>query len=469
NSPYAWMANEPSFGVPWQYVWAGAPHKTQEVVRRCAELLFGPTPDGLPGNDDLGATSAWYVWAALGMYPQIPGRAELVLASPLFPDITIRRASGQVIRIVAPAAGGNAYVQSLRVNGQPSNRAWLPERFVLRGGRLDFVLGSQPNTRWGSAPADAPPSFRQGEVGVRGFVAPGRVVVAPGGTATATVRADGLTAGGKVRWVAEPEAGLTVTPASGVLQVGQGGTASQRVTVAAGRGTPTRYTRIPIRFTGSSGPRQAPLGLDVTVAATGTLAAAYDNAGASDARHPWWTWFGDTNRLDGYAFAYPAEELAAAGLRPGATVTVGDLSFRWPESGPNEPNNVTTGATLDVPRAPSGATRLAFLGAASGGDGEQGATGTVRITYTDGSTQTAEIGISDWLAAEPTHGNTVVASTPHVNSAFPRYIFRLQRAYPAKVYATQPITLQPGKQVRSVTLPGTWRGGTGHIFTYTIA
>jgi putative alpha-1,2-mannosidase len=28
--------------------------------------------------------SSWYVWAALGMYPEIPGRAEMVLNSPLF-------------------------------------------------------------------------------------------------------------------------------------------------------------------------------------------------------------------------------------------------------------------------------------------------------------------------------------------------------------------------------------------------
>jgi len=38
----------------------------------------------MPGNDDLGEMSSWYVWSAIGMYPEIPGRAELVLGSPLW-------------------------------------------------------------------------------------------------------------------------------------------------------------------------------------------------------------------------------------------------------------------------------------------------------------------------------------------------------------------------------------------------
>ena len=42
-------------------------------------------PGGLAdGNDDLGAMSAWYVWSALGMFPETPGTSDLALGSPLF-------------------------------------------------------------------------------------------------------------------------------------------------------------------------------------------------------------------------------------------------------------------------------------------------------------------------------------------------------------------------------------------------
>jgi putative alpha-1,2-mannosidase len=45
----------------------GQPSKTQQLVDRVRSTLFSPTPDGEPGNDDLGAMSAWYVWAAMGL------------------------------------------------------------------------------------------------------------------------------------------------------------------------------------------------------------------------------------------------------------------------------------------------------------------------------------------------------------------------------------------------------------------
>jgi len=113
----------------------------------------------MPGNDDLGEMSSWYVWSAIGMYPEIPGRAELVLGSPLFSKIIIHRAQGD-IRINAPGAGTNSpYVRSLQVNGQNATKTWLPETFVEHGGTLDYDLGSSPDKSRGVRSADLPPSF----------------------------------------------------------------------------------------------------------------------------------------------------------------------------------------------------------------------------------------------------------------------------------------------------------------------
>jgi predicted alpha-1,2-mannosidase len=157
----AYLGNEPTLNTPWAYVYAGAAYKTQDVVRRALTTIFRPVPEGIVGNDDLGQMSSWAVWAALGMYPQAPGRSELVLASPQFPVTTITRgAGGRTITINAPGASDSAkYVQSLRVNGQVSNRAWVTESFVANGGTLDFTLGAAPNTAWGT---DVPPSFDVG-------------------------------------------------------------------------------------------------------------------------------------------------------------------------------------------------------------------------------------------------------------------------------------------------------------------
>jgi predicted alpha-1,2-mannosidase len=154
------LDNEPSIWVPWLYNFSGQPYKAQQTIRQVLNTLWTTGPTGIPGQDDLGAMSAWYVFSAMGMHPLTPGRAEMLLSSPLFPQIVVHRSNGVTITINAPAAAaGTPYVQSLTVNGASSNRAWLPESFVSSGGTLNYTLGTTPNTAWAAAAADAPPSF----------------------------------------------------------------------------------------------------------------------------------------------------------------------------------------------------------------------------------------------------------------------------------------------------------------------
>jgi predicted alpha-1,2-mannosidase len=156
---HAELNNEPSIETPWLYDWAGQPWKTQQLVRQVLNTIWRNAPDGIPGNDDLGEMSSWAVFASLGLYPEIPGRAELVIGSPLFPGITVHRPGGDV-HIVAEGAAPNApYVQSISVNGAAYTRTWLPESFARDGGTLHFELGSQPDKSWGTAKDAAPPSF----------------------------------------------------------------------------------------------------------------------------------------------------------------------------------------------------------------------------------------------------------------------------------------------------------------------
>ena len=156
---HAELNNEPSIESPWLFDFLGQPWKTQEAVRRVLNTIWTNSPKGMPGNDDLGEMSSWYVWSAMGMYPEIPGRAELILGSPLFTTIHIRRAAGDIV-VKAHGAGTNApYVQSLKVNGKTTTKTWVPERFVEHGGTLEFELSATPNKHWGTSAEDTPPSF----------------------------------------------------------------------------------------------------------------------------------------------------------------------------------------------------------------------------------------------------------------------------------------------------------------------
>ncbi len=153
---HAELDNEPSIAAPWLYNFLGQPWKTQETVRQAMRQIWTNTPEGMPGNDDLGQMSSWYVWSALGLYPVYPGRADLVIGSPLFTEAVITRPGAKIVVRARGAAMDAPYVQSLQVDGKASNASWLPASFVQRGGTLDFELGSTKNEQWGAQ--DVPPS-----------------------------------------------------------------------------------------------------------------------------------------------------------------------------------------------------------------------------------------------------------------------------------------------------------------------
>ncbi len=152
------VANEPDFCTPYSYVWTGNPWKTQEVIDRIRRETFTPQPEGLPGNDDLGATSGVYVWNALGMYPVIPGVGGLVLGTPMFPHATMKLGDGKTLEIVSKGQG--IYVQSVTLNGKEYGSTWLPlTSLTAIRNRLEFTLGAQPNKSWAVDPKTFPPSF----------------------------------------------------------------------------------------------------------------------------------------------------------------------------------------------------------------------------------------------------------------------------------------------------------------------
>ena len=158
---YAWVGNEPSIELPWEYDYIGLPYQTQGTVRQIQDQIWSDTPGGLAdGNDDLGAMSAWYVWAALGMYPMSPGSPALALGSPMFAQAQITLPSGNSLTINGNGAADNApYVQSATWNGSSWANAYAPTAALTSGGTLSYTLGTAANTSWASAASAAPPSY----------------------------------------------------------------------------------------------------------------------------------------------------------------------------------------------------------------------------------------------------------------------------------------------------------------------
>ncbi|MGW1133588.1 lectin [Streptomyces griseoluteus] len=158
---YAWVGNEPSIELPWEYDYIGMPYRTQATVRAVQDQIWSNSPAGLAdGNDDLGAMSAWYVWSALGMFPMTPGTADLALGSPLFPQAQVTLPSGRTLTVNGSGAADNApYVQSAAFNGSAWNNAYAPASALTSGGTLGFTLGTTANTAWAAGTSAAPPSY----------------------------------------------------------------------------------------------------------------------------------------------------------------------------------------------------------------------------------------------------------------------------------------------------------------------
>lgn len=157
NAPYFFIANEPSFGDPWIYDWSGKPWRAQEVLRKTIGDLFMSTPDGLPGNDDLGATSAWLVFAQLGFFPEIPAVGGVAISNPMFPKVTLKLGD-RVVQIAAAGAPEKLYVQNIAVDGKPVQNWWLDWNTVRHSSKVEFTMASQPN----KDEEATPPSFSPG-------------------------------------------------------------------------------------------------------------------------------------------------------------------------------------------------------------------------------------------------------------------------------------------------------------------
>ncbi|MEU4660032.1 GH92 family glycosyl hydrolase [Streptomyces sp. NPDC023723] len=441
------MDNEPSINVPYLYDYAGAPYKAQQTVRAAMGELWSTQPGGIPGNDDLGAMSSWYVFSALGMYPQVPSRAELVLASPLFPRVEIDRPGGKDISIRAEGAAADApYIHALKVNGRTSDRPWLPASVVEHGGRLDYTLSATPDPDWGAD--QAPPSFRDGEQPYQIGVGPTAATLAPGDSTTVGIRALAVSggAGPDVRFEVDTPDGITASPAEGTVTDG-----AQQIELTAGPGTAQGFYDVRVTVTSGDSSYEQPVSL--TVAAPGTLLAAYNNTGVSDdeGEH-------DEADYDGGGWSYSRQALAAAGLTPGQPGTVDGLTFTWPDSPAGRPDNATaTGQSIELADP---AARLSFIGSAVNGNQESAAT----VTYTDGSTDTVDLAFTDWTVGggggTVQYGNETVAKAAYRNVAGAD-----QDPVATYVFATEPFAAPDGKRVSEVRLPD---NADLHVFTLAV-
>ncbi len=137
--------NEPSHHIPYLYVLAGAPWKTQERIHQITNTMYHNTTDGLCGNDDCGQMSAWYIFSSLGFYPVCPGSNEYVIGAPSVDKATLNLENGKQFTITAHNLNDkNIYIQQIKLNGIQKKDFIIMHDDIMKGGTLEFVMGSKP-------------------------------------------------------------------------------------------------------------------------------------------------------------------------------------------------------------------------------------------------------------------------------------------------------------------------------------
>ena len=139
-----WVGNQHNYHVPYMFNEAGRPDLTQKWVRWTLTDRYADSPDGIDGNEDLGALSAWYVFSALGFYP-IAGSDRYWLGSPIVDKAALDLGGGKTLTVIAENQGPkNMYVKSVTFNGAPLEGTSFSHSLIKGGGTLKFVMSDKP-------------------------------------------------------------------------------------------------------------------------------------------------------------------------------------------------------------------------------------------------------------------------------------------------------------------------------------
>jgi len=152
--PYYWQSNEVDLFAPWLYSALDRPSKTAEWIRWILATEYGEGPDGLPGNDDAGEMSAWYVFAAAGFYP-IAGTETYLVGSPILPKTTFHLPSGDFVVRAKDTSALTRYVTSAQLGTTALDRARFPHSAITKPGgvTLDLTMAKEPSS-WGQTFAE---------------------------------------------------------------------------------------------------------------------------------------------------------------------------------------------------------------------------------------------------------------------------------------------------------------------------
>ncbi len=469
DSTYAWMGNEPSITAPYAYDFIGHASNTQNIVRQTVNQLFTNTQSGIPGNDDLGTMSAWYVWATLGIYPVVPGVSGFALSSPLFSSAVIHWNDNQnTLTINGTGASQNSpYVQNFSINGSPFTSAWMPlSQIASSNTTMNFILGATPSnylhadnssasTNTISAKlSSAKPADSFGLQPVFPFSTNSQIQAKAGSTVNFAVGMQGnASANQPYRLSLYVPSPLKL---ANVNEVTTTSVADAPISVFLPSNAPNGVYPVKVLFQKiglSTASNIQPVTVDIVVTGgSNDLFGYYNNVGISNDQNA------NDGNFDGGQRTYSQNALASQGFVAGKQFSVSGVNFIWPQFATGSMDNIiANGQTINFTGSGS---NLVIIGSSTNGNTE----GSLIINYTDGSSSTETLGLSDWTlnggGSKIAFGNTPVVVSPYRNNvAFPA-----NKENVTTYLFSATIPLEAGKSIQSIQLPNPQGQGAMHIF-----
>lgn len=139
--------NEPSHHTIYLYAMAGHPEKAAVRIRQVLDEMYTTGYEGLSGNEDVGAMSAWYILSSLGFYQPEPAGGRYFIGSPIVNEATLNVRDGKFTITAHNNSADNKYIEKVLLNGQPYTKAWIDFEDIAKGGSIEFFMTDKPG-KW---------------------------------------------------------------------------------------------------------------------------------------------------------------------------------------------------------------------------------------------------------------------------------------------------------------------------------
>lgn len=135
-------ANEPDITYPYLFSqFKGEEWRTQLLTQKLLKQHFKNSFDGLPGNEDTGAMSAWAIYSMMGFYPDCPGDPSYTLTTPVFDRITLHLDPRyyENATLVIEKKGKGQTIKGITMGDKPLRRYRIGHDELVGCGTLTFI------------------------------------------------------------------------------------------------------------------------------------------------------------------------------------------------------------------------------------------------------------------------------------------------------------------------------------------